>query len=436
MLQKIKLNTKQALQLAFNFQKKKKFESAIKIYNQIKENDLNFKLAQFNLGVIYDELDQSKKAIKCYEIVINIDPTFVQSYHNLGLLFYKLGDKEKALNYFNKIKVINPSYANAYNNVGIIYSQLEKYKEAIDNYILCLKYDKKNNIALNNLISMLTQFLPNINHPIVQVSLSLKKIYDTIIIEDLLQNKNLKTYFLKINKILNQIDNYMKVLNFSDSQIFRRNSVNLNCKRHHEIFNKLNLIPKFCFSCFKIQIEPSCVLDLIKLFLIFDNLKLKNNNWRKCMIELRPNISGSYKGLIFCSNLAEAQTIISEVSNKLKNNLNYKLSIKRGCSEFYFSFPNFKEIDYSKKKYMTYPEKWQKLEAEYDSNIYLKNQKIASTLPGLSISDVLTINQWLNYADLINDKSYSKIGLNFTNSQYIINKMSTQLEYRRKQFKS
>ena len=154
------------------------------------------------------------------------------------------------------------------------------------------------------------------------------------------------------------------------------------------------------------------------------------------MIELRPNISGSYKGLIFCSNLAEAQTIISEVSNKINNNLNYKLSIKRGCSEFYVSFPNFSEIDYSKKKYMTYPEKWEKLEAEYDSNIYLKNQKIASTLPGLSISDVLTINQWLNYADLINDKSYSKIGLNFTNSQYIINKMSTQLDYRRKQFKS
>jgi len=152
MSQKIKLNTKQALQLAFNFQKKKKFEAAIKIYNQIKKNDLNFKLAQFNLGVIYDELDQSKKAIKCYEIVINKDPTFVQSYHNLGLLFYKLGDKEKALNYFNKIKVINPNYANAYNNVGIIYSQLEKYKEAIDNYILCLKYDKKNNIALSNLI--------------------------------------------------------------------------------------------------------------------------------------------------------------------------------------------------------------------------------------------------------------------------------------------
>ena len=64
----------------------------------------------------------------------------------------------------------------------------------------------------------------------------------------------------------------------------------------------------------------------------------------------------------------------------------------------------------------------------------MKPQKLVSTISGLSISDVLVINQWLNYANLIDDHSFNEIGLKFSYSDYIYKKMSHQTEFRRKQF--
>ena len=69
--------------------------------------------------------------------------------------------------------------------------------------------------------------------------------------------------------------------------------------------NNLNIIPKYCFDCFKIQIEPKSVVDLIKLFFIFDTFKFPKNNWRKCMVELREGVPGTYKGFIYCSSVEE-----------------------------------------------------------------------------------------------------------------------------------
>ena len=48
------------------------------------------------------------------------------------------------------------------------------------------------------------------------------------------------------------------------SQICRRNTVDLNCKRHREIFKTNNVIPEFYFGCFKVQVEVTTVIDLVK----------------------------------------------------------------------------------------------------------------------------------------------------------------------------
>ena len=80
-------------------------------------------------------------------------------------------------------------------------------------------------------------------------------------------------------------------------------------------YKKKNIIPNFCFGCFKIQIEPNNVLDLVKLYFVFDNLELPNNNWRKCMLEFRNNINGLYKGFVYCSSLKEAENISNDILN-------------------------------------------------------------------------------------------------------------------------
>ena len=60
-----------------------------------------------------------------------------------------------------------------------------------------------------------------------------------------------------------------------------------------EAMEKFKIIPKYCFSCYKIQINLKTVVDLIKLFLIFDKIKLEKNNTRKCIVEIRNKIKGN-----------------------------------------------------------------------------------------------------------------------------------------------
>ena len=112
----------------------------------------------------------------------------------------------------------------------------------------------------------------------------------------------------------------------------------MNCDYHHKVFYHSNIIPKFCFSCFKIQIEPENVIDLIRLFFIFDDLNLPKNNQRKCMVEFRNQVSGLYKGMIYCSSLEEEKKILEELRPTLQKNLKFKASIKRGVLNFIIHF--------------------------------------------------------------------------------------------------
>ena len=75
------------------------------------------------------------------------------------------------------------------------------------------------------------------------------------------------------------------------------------------IFERHKFIPEFCFGCYKVQIEVDSIIVLIKLFLVFNALKLENRNTRKSMFETKTSTSGFYKDLNFCSSLNEALKI-------------------------------------------------------------------------------------------------------------------------------
>ena len=44
--------------------------------------------------------------------------------------------------------------------------------------------------------------------------------------------------------------------------------MDLNCKRHI-IFEEKEIIPKFCFGCYKVQVDVTTVMDLICLAALF-----------------------------------------------------------------------------------------------------------------------------------------------------------------------
>tara|TARA_B100000767_G_C19499968_1_gene423889 strand:- start:66 stop:530 length:465 start_codon:yes stop_codon:yes gene_type:complete len=152
------------------------------------------------------------------------------------------------------------------------------------------------------------------------------------------------------------------------------------------------------------------------------------------MIELRPDVSGTYKGIIYCTSLDEAKKILDEISPTLKRILEYNVSIKRGCSEFYNTFPDFKQIDKDESNFMNFNDNWNEIEKKVDNENDLGSKKLADSISGFSISDFMIVNHWLNYAKIINDTSYKKISINITHSKFVSKKMSDQIKLRRKEF--
>ena len=128
------------------------------------------------------------------------------------------------------------------------------------------------------------------------------------------------------------------------------------------------------------------------------------------MIELRPNVSGKYKGLVYCSTIEESKIIFSKLTEVLNKNINANINckIKKGCTEYTFKYPNYDNL---KDDAMIYNSEWEKYENLIDQqNPDLLFEKITRpTIKGLSLCDALVIRNWLAYAKLIGDESYTKI---------------------------
>ena len=412
-------------------------EALTKSENLIKkEKDLPF-LLNLN-GIININLNNWGKAQISLNKAISLNKGYVEAYNNLGIVHNNLGNLNEAIKNFSVSVKLKNNYSNGYNNLGSAYDDLGQNEQAIENYSKALEFDSKHAEAQRNLIHILTHFTPlkkNFN-PIIIANNSLQKKKKFFILTEDTKKIDIATLFKDSNKI---IQDNIKELTFFETQIYRRNSIDLNCKRHHKAFNDLNVIPKFCFNCFKIQIEPKNVFELFKLFLIFDELKLSKNNTRKCLVELRPNISGIYKGLIYCTGMEEAEKILKDITPTLKKLIdnNIMIKIKRGCSEFAEKYKEYKEINKDKPNFMKYKNEWKEKERIFDIN-ETKNKKrkknFKDSISGLTISDVLVMNNWLNYAKSINDLTYKDISEDMFYSDYISKTISTQLEKRKNEF--
>ena len=430
----INLKIKEILKLGVQNQKEKNFKEAIKNYENIIKIDPSIVFAYHNLGLIYVEIENIDLAKKNFLLAIKINPLFIYSYINLGILFQNEGQKEKAIECFEKIIEIDPKNISGYNNLGLVNASLGKYKKAIKNYLKTLSIDGSNIIAIKSIIFLLTYHVSDNDHPIINANNELRLLKQDHKLINLLTTENLSLILKRSIEILNKISIDINKLNFTETQSYRRNPLDLNCDYHHKVFNHINIIPKFCFNCFKVQIEPENVIDLIRLFFIFDDLNLPKNNQRKCMVEFRNQVAGLYKGMIYCSSLEEAKKILEDLRPILQRNLKFKASIKRGCSEFYNSFPSYNIIESDKKNYMTYNQDWEKIEENLKIKKNFNTIKLNNSITGLSISDVLIIIQWLNYAKIVGDPTIKEVDLNFFNSKFIENKLSNQVEFRKKEF--
>ena len=415
-------NLKIEIDKIINLYKQKNFREALILSNKIIEKNKNIPFLLNLNGLINLSLEKWQNAIFAFKKALDSDDKFVEAYNNIGVAYSHIGDDKKAVENYTLAIRLKKDYANGYNNLASHYDDLGQYSEALKNYNHALKFNPENLNAQNNLIHLLNYFNPkkSDDNSIVKANFLIKNIKTDILIPKHISDLSLFEYLTKCNKILKK---NIKNISFFDSQIHRRNGYDLNCNRHHKAFNKFNIIPKYCFSCFKIQIELTTVSNLIRLFFIFDQLRLPKDNIRKCFIELRPGIPGTYKGLIYCSSIEEAESVFEIVKLYMQKLMldNFDIKIKRGCTEFDLAFPGYKEVDDLNK--IVYDEGWEKKEELIDHEISKgskKGKKVFNrSLSGTCLGDILIINNWLNYAKLINDKSYKKITDEIFFSEYI-----------------
>lgn len=185
------------------------------------------------------------------------------------------------------------------------------------------------------------------------------------------------------------------------------------CKRDMAVFHRFKVIPRYCFDCYKISIEPRTVIELFKLMFFFEKLDLPDDNTRKCMTEKRAQVSGFYKGFIYCRGIKEAEKIVNMIQKPIAEEISKKIpiTVKRGCSEYALAFPEYAQIGKGKTM-MAYKEEWQVYENMVDENFVVDAELSESDTHNHSsytLDEYVTMFYWLQYAAAIGDMSYLKI---------------------------
>jgi hypothetical protein len=179
------------------------------------------------------------------------------------------------------------------------------------------------------------------------------------------------------------------------------------------VFEQFNVILNYCFNYYKVLVEPRTVMELFKLITVIERLDLSNDNTRKCTVENRNEVSGTYKGLIYCQSLNEGKEVLEIARQVITEEISkdVPVSLKRGCSEYAVAYPEYAQTGQDKKA-MTYREEWQEYEDLADKNLVVNTQVSASDThnrPGFTGQDALIMFTWLKYAATIGDSSYLKI---------------------------
>ena len=397
------------------------------------------------IGISYANIGKVDLAVKTFKRTIKSNPTYVPAYTNLANCFFQksahldaitvlkkavsvnrrvpevfldlgtnhrmIGELENAIVSYRSAIELDPKHVKAWINLGNALWENGQPNASGDAYLEALDIMPENTVAAAYLIDTFNfvRLKENNSSPYVKANQAIHNAGSSYELKKLVSDQALSDLLLECNNILkaNKL-----VVDFRNTQIYRMPDKTLNCERHKSIFEQHGIIPKFCFACIKIQIDISQVLDLVRLFLIFDRLEFLSQNIRKCMVEMREGIAGSYKGLVYCRSLSEAEEILKKLQPNVENFLNTKpkIRIKRGCSEFDQAFPKYSEVESRDHEVMSYNPAWEKVEKFWDRKHSKRAFVSPPTLSGISLADYLIIQNWFAYGQKIGDKSSDVMG--------------------------
>ncbi len=414
--------------------KNKNYEMALELLSKIDTNLEEKNLENKLYGSIYFKKKEWLKSIECFNRVLKTNEKDLVVLNNIGVALFNLGRFNDAIIFFKKLSLHENNSINSLRSLGITYKNIGDYEKAIEYFVKILNIRSNDDSIKQNLIDIFNFYIPNEtkNNYLIKLNKEILNLNQELKVTELINFKYVKNF---INQYLVKLDNLN--LEYKETQIFRRNEVNLNCDRHFTVFNEHKIIPKYCFNCYKIQIDLKNIIDLIKVFFIFNIFNFENNNIRKCIVETRRNVSGNYKAYIFCTGLEEAKKIIKLVSDEIKKTgiAARKIIIKHGCTEFYKEYPEYENINYNGEQKFQYLNEWQEKEDLIDKSVNKNNvndEKIVGpTINQVTLSDILIIKNWMAYAKLIDDKSLSEIFSEEINSDYINELIKDQIIFRK-----
>lgn len=217
-----------------------------------------------------------------------------------------------------------------------------------------------------------------------------------------------------INEWRTTINQFEINKNVAITQVFHGEHIKINgkharCNEYLDFFKNNKSIVGMCFDCYKVQILPDNLIDLIKIYLIMKNISFNRDNARKCMIETREGIPYPYKGYIYCQSEEEAISCRAEFISALDTIglSDVRCGVSHGCSEYGLEYPEFKYSADGAHHNFSQPDEWNELEAKLlppmpsnSATIFHQNNF------EVTLRDVYCFETWIKYAELIGDPSY------------------------------
>ncbi len=113
------------------------------------------KLAWYNLGIVYQKLEDYDKAIEAYDFCIAIDETFASAYYNKAVILYHAEKIPAALDVFIELSELEPYSYIVTCYIADCYEDLREYKEAEKYYNMTLDINPKKADAIYGLAKIL-----------------------------------------------------------------------------------------------------------------------------------------------------------------------------------------------------------------------------------------------------------------------------------------
>ncbi len=125
--------------IAYCYRILKKPEDALLYYRKVEQLHPDNLSIQLNIGHCFLELKNYKEALNCYFKVEYIDKNGSKAWKPIAWCSFLTGKYSQSLDYYNKILEKNPE-GHDYLNIGHTYLAMKNIKQAIDYYVLSVRY--------------------------------------------------------------------------------------------------------------------------------------------------------------------------------------------------------------------------------------------------------------------------------------------------------